>query len=113
MAEEEAKLAARRAEVEARIAAARAVQDKRGGAICRTLTRDEIVEKLCAVPAFVLLNGDHNAVSIVDGVNGGETIYWHVDVAEAKAQLAAAKAQSPDVDGLHLGSSTLAQACKP
>ena len=74
------------------------------------LSRAEILEKLNVVPVFIVLNGDKNAVSMLDSVNGGETCYWHTDPAEAKAQLDAAKTSSPEVPGLHLGTSTLGAA---
>jgi len=73
----------------------------------RPLTRSEILAKLGVVPTFIVLNGDNNAVSMRDSVNGGETCYWHTDPAEAKAQLDATKRNSPEVPGLHLGQSTL------
>eukprot|EP00962_Isochrysis_galbana_P030808 scaffold10018_cov117-Isochrysis_galbana.AAC.7 len=66
------------------------------------LTRDEITEKLNAVPTFCLLNKDGFAVT-VRGEDGSPTCSWYTDPSEARAVLAAASRDNPTVPGLHLG----------
>jgi len=70
----------------------------------RALTRDEIVEKLNAVPTFCILNGESNIVGLQDTERPGlEVCWWFTDAEDGKEALAAAKANNPDVPGLHLG----------
>lgn len=103
----------RRRQIEEQVATARAEQarqeqEKVNGS--GRLSREQIVERLNEVPVFVVLNGDKNAVSMQDTVNGGETVYWHTDPAEAKAQLELVRELNPGVDGLHLGGGRLGMA---
>ena len=66
------------------------------------LTREEIIRKLNAVPTFCLLNADKSIVGM-ENPKGGEMCCWFLDPAEARAWLAAAVKENPDVRGLHLG----------
>jgi hypothetical protein len=74
------------------------------------LTNPQILAKLEPVPVFVVLNEDRNVVSMKSTAEAAETCYWHLLPSEAKAQLALAKAQSPDLPGLHVGMSNLSLA---
>ena len=65
------------------------------------LSQEAIVRKLNAVPTFCILNGDRNMVGM-ESEEGGETMVWFIEAAEAKAWLEAAVAANPDL-GLHLG----------
>jgi len=72
----------------------------------KALTRDQIVEKLNAVPTFCLLNGQYNIVGLQDPEEPKvDVCFWMTDGADAKDMLEAAKAANPpDVaDSLHLG----------
>ena len=73
------------------------------------LTREEIIRKLNAVPTFCLLNADKSIVGM-ENPNGGEMCCWFLDPAEARAWLAAAVKENPDVRGLHLGVTPLGMA---
>ncbi|KAL1525129.1 hypothetical protein AB1Y20_020001 [Prymnesium parvum] len=66
------------------------------------LSREEIVRKLNAVPTFCLANADKSIVGI-ENPKGGEMCCWFLDPAEARAWLATAIKENPDVRGLHLG----------
>ena len=70
------------------------------------LTKDQIIEKLNAVPSFCLLNGETNIVGLQDPENPKfEVCFWMTDAADAKEMLAAAKQNnSAEVASrLHLG----------
>ena len=73
------------------------------------LAREEIIRKLNAVPTFCLLNADKSIVGM-ENLNGGEMCCWFLDPAEARAFLATAIKENPDVRGLHLGVTPLGMA---
>ena len=61
------------------------------------------MQKLNAIPTFCILNGDSNIVGMEDLEHGGESCCWFTDAEDARAMLARARAQNPDVPALHLG----------
>ena len=68
------------------------------------LCRDEIVEKLNAVPTFCIMQEDGSVISLPDpeGEEGDECCTWFVDAAEAKSTLRKVVAANPDLSGLKL-----------
>ena len=107
--EEDAARAARRKEIEQRVAKARQAQQDQEKAKRKSpppgkgLTRDELVQKMNAVPVFVVLNSSKNAVSTEDEATGKHVFFWHIEPSSAKEQLDAVVKQNPETSGLHLG----------
>jgi len=78
------------------------------------LTRDEITDKMNAVPAFCIMNGNGGMVGVRGKDDGKEAINWFTDAAEAKAILAVMKEHNPGVElelGVH-GLGTAFRLCK-
>ena len=68
----------------------------------RALTRDEIIEKLNAIPTFCILNGDEGVVAMKLADDAKPSVMWFLDPEEAQAVLGAAVKDKPDA-GLRLG----------
>lgn len=65
--------------------------------------RVEIQKKLNGCPCFCILNEDGVQLGVL-GEDGGLTVGWYTEPADAMAQLAAMQEGSPDgAEGLHLG----------
>ena len=78
----------------------------------KALTKQEITDKLNAIPTFCMLNKDNNIVGTSDA-EGKPTCCWYTDPEEAQAVLAAMKEANPDAaDGLHMGCIPLGEAFK-
>jgi len=75
---------------------------KRPEPVKAALAKEQIIEKLNAIPTFCLLNGEGYAVT-VRGEDGSPTCSWFVDPNEASAVLTAAIRDNPNIKGLHLG----------
>ena len=103
---EDAERQARRKVIEEQVRIARERQAANAGS---GLTRKDIARKLGGVPAFVVLNGDKNVVSVRQE-DGGETIFWHLESTSAVDHLKVVMEQSPNVPGLHVGAMSLAVA---
>jgi len=72
----------------------------------KALTKQQIIEKLNAVPTFCLLNGETNIVGLQDPENPKfEVCFWMTDALEAKEMLAAALQNNSEevASRLHLG----------
>ena len=71
------------------------------------LTKEQIIQKLNAVPTFCILKGHENMVGLQDPTDPTgqcEVCVWFADPTEAKTTLAAAKEANADVRSqLHLG----------
>mmetsp|Transcript_85486 Transcript_85486/g.147792 ORF Transcript_85486/g.147792 Transcript_85486/m.147792 type:complete len:440 (+) Transcript_85486:53-1372(+) len=65
-----------------------------------TLTHEEIVDKLNAVPTFALVNGAGKIVPL-GNADGSRDVCWFISAEEAKMLLELASADHPD-EGLHL-----------
>jgi len=63
------------------------------------LCREEVVEKLNAVPTFCILQDDGSVISLpdTDGEEGDECCTWFIDAAEAQATLKRVAAANPDL----------------
>lgn len=66
------------------------------------LTREEITEKMNAIPVFFIANDKGGMVGVRGKDDGKEAICWFTDAQEAKAILEVMREHNPDVE-LHLG----------
>ena len=68
------------------------------------LSKEEIVQKLNAVPTFCIMQPDGSVISLPDAVGGerDECCTWFMDAAEARSTLRKVIAANPDLSGLHL-----------
>ena len=98
----------------AAIAENRAIQEKEAAenaaaaaAAAKSLSGDQIVEKLNEVPCFCLLNGADTMIGLKDPTDPTgqlEVCCWFIDPTEAKQTLAACKAANPEMERrLHIG----------
>ena len=63
------------------------------------LTRQQIIQKLNAIPTFCLLNGEKNIIGIDDGSGEGrEACFWFLDADDARQVFAVVRAQNPGVE---------------
>ena len=67
----------------------------------KALTKEEIMEKLNAIPTFCIVNKDGGVIGMADAEGGKKSCCWFTDAAEAKAILAAVQKSNPDA-GLRL-----------
>ena len=70
------------------------------------LRKEEIIEKLNAVPTFCIMQEDGSVISLPDqaGQEGDECCTWFLDASEAQTTLRRVIAANPDLSGLKLAS---------
>jgi len=66
------------------------------------LSREEITQKLNAIPTFCILDAKERVVTMRDAA-GGESCLWFTDPATANATMRATMDDNPSMAGLHLG----------
>lgn len=67
----------------------------------KALTKEEIMEKLNAIPTFCIVNSEGGIIGMTDAEGGKKSCAWFTDAEEAKAILAAVQKSNPDA-GLRL-----------